>query len=97
MYSTIWRIFHPKNTKVRIIVLAKSCKLTCFLVAFELFTELFRNNYECITPGQANQLIQVTTEELSQNRLNFIGALCSKYQSEIVDHLLSSIGPHTLT
>ena len=71
--------------------------ITFISVAFELFTELFRNNYECITPGQANQLIQVTTEELSQNRLNFVGALCSKYQSEIVDHLLSSIGPHTLT
>jgi len=67
-----------------------------YLVIFELITELFRNDPESLTPGQSSQLIQITTEDLSQNRLNLIGALCSKYETEIVDHLLSSIGPHTL-
>ena len=66
------------------------------LVVFELFTELLRNDEDCITPGQSSELIAIATEEKSDFRLALVGALCSKYQNEIVDHLLSSMGPHTL-
>ena len=58
---------------------------------YELLTELIRNDPECVTHGQANQLITLATEERSLNRLKLIGALCAKYQAEIVDHLLSSV------
>ena len=67
-----------------------------FLVIFELFTELLRNDENCITPGQSTELIGVATDDKSDYRLALVGALCAKYQNEIVDHLLSSIGPHTL-
>ena len=42
------------------------------------------------------KLITLATEERSTNRLKLIGALCLKYQAEIVDHLLNSVGEHTL-
>ena len=63
---------------------------------YELLYELIRADCDCVTNGQAHQLITLATEERSFNRLKLIGALCSKYQAEIVDHLLGTVTPHTL-
>ena len=63
---------------------------------YELLSELIRNDADCVTNGQANQLITLATEERSFNRLKLVGALCQKYQAEIVDHLLGTVTPHTL-
>ena len=41
-------------------------------------------------------MIPLATSALSQSRLNMIGSLCSKYASEIVDHLLSQSCDHTM-
>ena len=61
-----------------------------------MFTELLRSDENCISPGQCEELIVVATSDKSDYRLALVGALCSKYQNEIVDHLLSSMGSHTL-
>ena len=75
---------------------AKTKRQYFFQVIFDLFAKLIQDDENCISNGQAEEMIPLATSALSQSRLNMIGALCGKYASEIVDHLLSQSCDHTM-